>query len=48
MAVLHISAGLAAAGQDPAECYPGVAAHFAACGACAGDFAGLLTAAASD
>src|SRR5271166_5443908 len=48
MAVLHIYVDLAAAGQDPAERYPGVAAHFAACGACAEDFAGLLMAAASD
>jgi hypothetical protein len=28
MAVLHIYVDLAAAGQDPAERYPGVAAHF--------------------
>ncbi|MDX6421992.1 MAG: hypothetical protein QOG28_6612 [Trebonia sp.] len=48
MAVLHIYVDLAAAGQDPVERYPGVAAHFAACGACAEDFAGLLMAAASD
>ena len=48
MAVLHIYVDLAAAGQDPAERCPGVAAHFAACGACAEDFAGLLMAAASD
>ena len=48
MAILHIYVDLAAAGQDPAERYPGVAAHFAACGACAEDFAGLLMAAASD
>ena len=48
MAVLHIYADLAAAGQDPAEHYPGVAPRFAACGACAEDFAGLLMAAASD
>lgn len=48
MAVLHIYVDLAAAGQDPAERYPGVAAHFTACGACAEDFAGLLMAVASD
>ena len=48
MAVLHIYVDLAAAGQDPADRYPGAAAHFAACGACAEDFAGLLMAAASD
>src|SRR5260370_12608552 len=48
MAVLHIYIGLAAAAHAPAERYPGVAAHFAACGACAEDFAGLLLAAATD
>ena len=42
MAVLHIYVDLAAAGEDPAERYPGVAAHLAACGPCAEDFAGLL------
>ncbi len=46
MAVLHIYVDLAAARQDPAERYPGVAAHLAACGPCAEDFAGLLMAAA--
>jgi hypothetical protein len=48
MAVLHIYVALAVAGQDPAERYPGIAAHLAACGPCAEDFAGLLLAAASD
>ena len=48
MAVLHIYVDLAVAGGDPAERYPGVAAHLAACGPCAEDFAGLLMAAASD
>jgi hypothetical protein len=48
MAVLHIYVDLAAAGEDPAERYPGVAAHLAACGPCADDFAGLLMAAATD
>jgi hypothetical protein len=48
MAVLHIYVVLAVAGQDPAERYPGIAAHLAACGPCAEDFAGLLLAAASD
>ena len=48
MAILHIYADLAATGQNPAERYPGVAAHLAACGPCAEDFTGLLTAVASD
>ena len=48
IAVLHIYVDLVAAGEDPAERYPGVAAHLAACGPCAEDFAGLLMAAASD
>ena len=48
MAVLHIYADLAATGENPAERYPGVAAHLAACGPCAEDFTGLLMAAASD
>jgi 3-deoxy-D-arabino-heptulosonate 7-phosphate (DAHP) synthase class II len=39
MAVLHIYVDLAAAGED--------AAHLAACGPCAEDFAGLLAAVAS-
>jgi len=48
MAVLHIYADLAATGENPAERYPGVAAHLAACGPCAEDFIGLLAAVASD
>jgi hypothetical protein len=48
MAVLHIYVDLAAAGGDPAERYPGVAAHLTACGPCAEDFTGLLMAAAGD
>ena len=48
MAVLHIYADLAATGENPVERYPGVAAHLAACGPCAEDFAGLLAAVASD
>ena len=47
MAVLHIYADLATAGEDAAERYPGVAAHLAACGPCAEDFTGLLAAIAS-
>jgi hypothetical protein len=48
MAVLHIYADLAATGENPAERYPGVAAHLAACGPCAEDLTGLLAAVASD
>ena len=48
MAVLHIYADLAATGENPAERYPGVAAHLAACGPCAEDFTGLLAAAARE
>jgi hypothetical protein len=48
MAVLQIYVDLPLAGQDPAERYPGVAAHLAACGPCAEDFTGLLMAAAGD
>jgi hypothetical protein len=48
MAVLHIYADLAATGGNPAERYPGVAAHLAACGPCAENLTGLLAAIASD
>ena len=48
MAVLHIYADLAATGENPAERYPGVAAHLAACGPCAEDLTGLLAAVAGD
>lgn len=44
MAALHIYVELAAAGQDPAGGYPGIAAHLAACGPCGENFAGLLAA----
>ena len=47
MAVLHIYVDLAAAGEDPAGSYPGVAAHLLACGPCGEDFAGLLLAVTS-
>ena len=48
MAVLHIYADIAAFGADPAERYPGVAAHLRACGPCGADFTGLLAAVGSD
>lgn len=41
---LHIYAELAAAGHDPADVYPGIAAHLAACGPCGENSAGLLAA----
>jgi hypothetical protein len=48
MAVMHLYAELLAAGVDAAEQYPGVAAHLAACGACAEDVDGLLAAVQED
>jgi hypothetical protein len=47
LAVLHIYVEVVAAGGDAAGRYPGVAAHLAACGPCAEDFAGLLLAVTS-
>jgi hypothetical protein len=44
MAVMHLYAELLAAGVDAAEQCPGVAAHLAACQACAEDVDGLLAA----
>ena len=43
-AVLHLYAELAASGVDPAERFPGVASHLAACESCAEDADGLLAA----
>jgi hypothetical protein len=48
LAVLHIYVDLVVAGENPAERYPGVAAHLAACGPCDADLTGLLLAVASD
>ena len=48
MAVMHLYAELLAAGVDAAGQYPGVAAHLAACGACAEDVEGLLAAVRED
>ncbi|GAA2056548.1 hypothetical protein [Leifsonia soli] len=42
MAVMHIYVDLRAAGVNPEDRYPGVAAHLAACRGCADDVAGLL------
>jgi hypothetical protein len=47
MAVLHVYVDLALSGVEPAERYPGVAAHLRACGPCGDDFDGLLAAASS-
>ena len=42
--ILHVYVDLTAAGLDPKQRYPGVAAHLRACGPCGEDFAGLLAA----
>ena len=44
MRVMHVYVDLIADGIDPAERYPGVAAHLASCEACAEDVVGLLAA----
>lgn len=44
MEMLDIYADLLAAGNDPSERFPGVHAHLLACGPCAQDLEGLLTA----
>jgi hypothetical protein len=48
MAVLHVYVELVASGDDPADRYPGVVAHLAACGPCGEDFKGLLAAVTAD
>ena len=48
MQVLHIYAEMAAAGQDAAARYPGIAAHLAVCDPCGEDFRGLLAAVTAD
>jgi hypothetical protein len=45
IAVLHVYVELALSGLEPADRYPGVAAHLRACGPCGEDFEGLLAAA---
>lgn len=42
MEMLHVYAGLLAAGAPAADRYPGIAAHLRACGPCEDDFEGLL------
>jgi hypothetical protein len=44
MELLHVYVELAAAGEEAAQRYPGIAAHLRACGPCSEDFEGLLTA----
>ena len=44
MEMLHIYAGLVAAGAPVRERYPGIAAHLRACGPCGKDFEGLIAA----
>jgi hypothetical protein len=44
MEMLDVYAELLAAGNDPSERFPGVRAHFLACGPCAQDLEGLLSA----
>ena len=47
MEMLDVYAELIASGEDPAERFPGIHAHFLACGPCAEDLEGLLQAIAS-
>jgi hypothetical protein len=44
MELLHVYAELAAAGEDPEQQYPGIAAHLRSCPPCDDDFEGLLAA----
>ena len=44
MEMLDVYAELVAAGADPIERFPGIRAHFLACGPCAEDLKGLLAA----
>jgi hypothetical protein len=44
MEMLDVYAELLAAGNDPSDQFPGLHAHFLACGPCAQDLEGLLTA----
>jgi hypothetical protein len=42
--LLHVYVEMIAAGRAAEERFPGIAAHFRACGPCADDFEGLLAA----
>jgi hypothetical protein len=44
MDLMHVYVELVTADASAARRYPGIAAHLAACGPCAGDFDGLLAA----
>jgi hypothetical protein len=44
MEMLHVYAGLVAAGAPAGQRYPGIAAHLRACGPCGEDFEALLAA----
>ena len=44
MDLMHVYVELVAADASAARRYPGITAHLAACGPCAGDFDGLLAA----
>lgn len=44
MKALHVYAELVMSGEDPEARWPGLAAHFEACGPCQEDLAGLLAA----
>lgn len=44
MKALHVYAELVISGEDPEKRWPGIAAHFEACGPCQEDLAGLLAA----
>jgi hypothetical protein len=48
MEILHVYAELAVSGRNPEGLYPGVAAHLRACGPCAEDLQGLLSALEAD
>jgi hypothetical protein len=48
MEILHVYAEAATSGRKPEELYPGVAAHLRACGPCAEDLHGLLSALEED
>ena len=44
MDLMHVYVELVAADASASRRYPGITAHLAACGPCAGDFDGLLAA----
>jgi hypothetical protein len=48
MEMLDVYAELVAAGEDPVKRFPGIHAHFLACGPCAEDLRGLLVALTGD